>query len=236
MKTYRSTKGPFQERPYFSQNEIEDLCQDELRKVDLLPATPEPIRIERFIEKRFHVTPVYEELPAGVLGFTRFTTTGVKEIVVSRTLSEEETKTAERRINATLAHEAGHGLLHSHLFVVGAQPERLFGSEFDPKAPKILCRDETAGLSKRSQYDGHWWEFQANQVIGALLLPRALVQMALDKSLLKATGTLGLRQLRPEDRGRGVELLASTFNVNPAVAKIRIEQLFPERDDAQLSF
>ena len=236
MKTYRSTKGPFQERPFFSQSEIEDLCQEELRKVGLFPGIPEPIRIERFVEKRFHVTPVYEELPPGVLGFTRFTTKGVKEIVVSRALSDEGSKTAERRINTTLAHEAGHGLLHSHLFAVGAQPERLFGTELDPTAPKILCRDDTADISNRASYDGRWWEFQANQVIGALLLPRALVEAALDGGVLKATGSFGLRQVMPQDRGRGVEVLSATFNVNPAVAKIRLEQLFPERDGAQLSF
>src|SRR5437667_6473908 len=149
MRTYRSKKGPFQEQPYFSQNEIEELCQEELRKVNLLPEIPEPIRIERFIEKRFNVTPVYEELPPGVLGFTRFTAKGVKAIVVSRSLSDEGSQAAERRVNTTLAHEAGHGLLHAHLFAVGAQPQLQFGTEFDLAAPKILCRDETAAYDGR---------------------------------------------------------------------------------------
>jgi hypothetical protein len=230
MRTYRSTKGPFQERPYFSQDAIEDLCQEELRKVNLLPQSPEPIRVERFIEKRFNVTPVYEELPPGVLGFTRFTAKGVKEIVVSRSLSDEGSKTAERRVNTTLAHEAGHGLLHAYLFAAGVQLQFLFGTEVDPTAPKILCRDETPA------YDGRWWEFQANQVIGALLLPRGLVEAALAGTVLKAAGSFGLRHLRAQDRGRGVEVLSATFNVNPAVAKIRLDLLFPERDGTQLSF
>jgi hypothetical protein len=195
-----------------------------------LPETPEPIRIERFIEKRFHVTPIYEDLPPSVLGFTRFSTSGVKDIVVSRALSDEGSKTAERRVNTTLAHEAGHGLLHAHLFAVGAQPQLLFGTELDPEAPKILCRDDGA------PYDGRWWEFQANLVIGALLLPRALVEKALHGDVLKVAGSFGLHQLRDQDPGRGIEVLSATFNVNPAVAKIRLEQLFPKSDGAQLSF
>jgi hypothetical protein len=190
---------------------------------------------DRFIEKRFGFAPSYEELPAGVLGFTRFSPAGVQAIVVSRALSEESTKAAERRISTTLAHEAGHGLLHAHLFAVGSQPERLFGDEYDPMTPKILCRDEPVGAAHKGIYDGKWWEFQANQTIGALLLPRMLVEKALDKTVLIAAGSLGLRRLPPQHRGRAVELLASTFNVNGAVAKIRLDQLFPERDSAQLS-
>ncbi len=234
MKTYRPSSGPFQERPYFEQNEIESLCQEELRKVNLLPASPEAVRIERFIEKRFGVTPLYEELPSGVLGFTRFTTNGVEAIVVSRSLSDEESKVSERRINTTLAHEAGHGLLHARLFVVGSQPERLFGEEFDSKAPRIMCRDETANPNQKSRYDGRWWEYQANQTIGALLLPKTLAEKAL-AGVLEAVGLLGMQQIKPADRGRAVEGLSKTFNVNPAVARIRLEQLFPERDSAQMT-
>jgi hypothetical protein len=236
MKIYRSQKGPFQERPFFKQEEIERLCEDELKKLNLLPTEPEPIRIERFIEKRFHVTPVYEELPSGVLGFTRFSNTGVEAIVVSRALSDEENKTAERRINTTLAHEAGHGLLHTYLFAVGSQPEKLFGDDFDPKIPRILCRDEISGRGAKSGYDGRWWEFQANQTIGALLLPKLLVHKALAETLLKSSGSFGLPQLKSGDRQKATDLISRIFNVNPAAAKIRIDQVFPQRDDAQLTF
>ena len=235
MRTYRSQEGPFQERPYFEQAEIEAMCQEELGRCNLFPSSPEPIRIERFIEKRFRVTPAYEELPNGVLGFTRFSTDGVQAIVVSRSLVEEESRTSERRVNSTLAHEAGHGLLHAHLFALGSQPERLFAEDFDPRRPRIMCRDEPSGASPKGRYDGRWWEFQANQAIGALLLPKPLAETSLDGTLLVSGGTLGLRRLNPQDRGRAVEVLATTFNVNRAVARIRLEQLFPARDSAQLS-
>jgi len=229
MKTFRASKGPFQKRPYFTDTEIENLCLEELQKTKLLPSNPEPIRIERFIEKRFNVTPTYEDLPEGVLGFTRFSSNGVESITVSRGLAEEEGKVSERRINTTLAHEAGHGLLHAHLFAIGSQPERLFGDDFDPKMPKILCRGE------KGSYDGRWWEFQANKTIGALLLPKALVEKALAAAVLTPSGIFGLPQLDAKNRGRAVQLLANTFNVNPAVAKIRLQQLFPENQSAQLA-
>lgn len=57
MRTFRSKKGPFTEAPYFEKSEIEAICLDELMKVGLLPKQAEPIRIDRFIEKRFQVTP-----------------------------------------------------------------------------------------------------------------------------------------------------------------------------------
>jgi hypothetical protein len=38
--------GPFQERPFFKQEEIEDMCRTELAKWKLLPTEPEPIRID----------------------------------------------------------------------------------------------------------------------------------------------------------------------------------------------
>lgn len=69
MRTFRSKSGPFSERPHFEPNEIDQICSDELRKQGLFPNSPEAIRIDRFVEKRFGVVPHYEDLPAGVLGF-----------------------------------------------------------------------------------------------------------------------------------------------------------------------
>jgi hypothetical protein len=97
-------------------------------------------------------------------------------MVVARVLADEGTAPAERRINTTLAHEAGHCLLHGHLFAMEASPITLFGADAvaNSTGSKILCRDgQRVGF-----YDGKWWEYQANQAIGALLLPRKLVRQA----------------------------------------------------------
>ncbi len=236
MKTFRATKGPFTERPYYTTDEIEQICNEELEAVGLLPTDPMPIRIERFIEKRFNVTPQYEELPEGVLGFTKFGPDGVEAVVVSRTLTEESTSAAARRLSATFAHEAGHGLLHAHLFVLSVKPQSLFGEDGDLENQRVLCRNVAAMGDQQGRlgYDGRWWEFQANQVMGALLLPRRLVVQGLDGILIPA-GSLGTRSLPKERREQAVRLVADLFEVNPVVARIRLGELYPEKHEDQLT-
>jgi hypothetical protein len=72
MKTFRTSAGPFSERPYYTQREIEEICGTELSGAGCLPGVPEPIRIDRFIEKRFGITHEYDDLGAAILGYTRF--------------------------------------------------------------------------------------------------------------------------------------------------------------------
>ena len=234
MKSYRAKSGPFAERPYYTDSDIESICTDELRKLDLFPANPNPVRIERFIEKRFSVSPEYDELPDGILGLTRFGPKGVQGIVIARMLDEEGTVTADRRIRTTMAHEAGHGLLHAHLFLTAKNDKSLFGDFSDPNVPKVLCRDvPVESGTVRSGYDGRWWEYQANRTIGPLLMPRPLVQLALEP-LLECAGTFGALALPAARREEGMRMLAKTFEVNPAVAKIRLGELYTVADAAQL--
>jgi len=228
MRTYRAIRGPFREQPYYEIEEIERVCSAELRKVGLLPSQPEPIRIERFIEKRFNIHPLYEELPPGALGFTIFDQNGAKEIVVSRALLETNDRVAERRVNTTLAHEAGHALLHAHLFMFEHQPS-LFGHDPDVLGPKILCREEavqSAWAYRQTRYNGKWWEHQANLTIGPLLLPRSLVGIVLNPLLIQR-GDIGSKVLAPERREEARRMLVEVFEVNPIVAKIRIDGLLP---------
>ena len=240
MRMLRTQSGPFIERPYYEDSDIGSIAIDELRKVSLLPATPQPIRVDRFIEKRYGIVPQYEDVPEGILGFTRFGAKGPEEVVVSRSLSEEGTAVAERRMNSTLAHEAGHILLHGHLFTLErrAGTRSLFGEDLDEKKRIILCRPGTVGAPSESMgnqgYNGRWWEFQANKLIGVLLLPRQLVHEALDP-LLVSQGLLGTRALEETRREEAVHCLASTFDVNPVVAWIRVGELFPTSANGQLT-
>lgn len=237
MRTYRSKTGPFAEQPFYELTEIESICMQELQKLDLLPSGPAPIRIDRFIEKRFDIQPTYEDLPKGLLGFTRFGAKGVEQIVVAKALDDEGTKPAERRLRTTLAHEGGHGLLHAHLFVLGTLPDSLFGDGLAPDASKILCRE--GGVSgtedaakKKPPY--RWWEFQANQAMGVLLLPKPLAEKAL-APMLAVQGTFGSLALPASRREDAIRLLAATFDVNPVVARIRLEALHPLSADRQLT-
>lgn len=232
MKSIRSRSGPFSERPHFQLREIEEICATELRTAGLYPSTPQAIRIDRFVEKRFGVSPSYEPLPDGVLGFTRFGAKGVEAVVVARALDLETDKAAERRLRATLAHEGGHGLLHAHLFCLGEKPKSLFDNDGD-RTPRILCREVLEGPRMKSGYNGRWWEFQANRAIGGLLMPRTLVEQALGEFCIEA-GNLGQRMLPAGKREEAVRALSTTFDVNPAVARIRLEEVFPLKNESQL--
>lgn len=238
MKTYRSTSGPFTERPYYKVEEIELICTDELQKVNLMPSDPCPIRVERFIEKKFKINVSYEDLPEEVLGCIEFGACGVRRIIISRSLTENSSQVAERRINTTLAHEAGHGLLHTHLFALGQKPTDLFGGDEESSEPKILCRNGAVlgiqGYQKKSTYANNWWEYQANLVIGSLLLPQLLIMNALEPFLIKK-GMMGIKKLDPVRRGTAERMLAQVFDVNPIVARIRLEGLFPVAEDSQLT-
>src|ERR1700744_5583438 len=168
MKTYRDKSGQFSERPHFEPIEIDRICDDELRKAGLFPRTPAAVRIERFVEKRFGVTPEYDDLPEGVLGYTRFGNKGVEAIVISAALDAAKGKVAERRVRTTLAHEAGHGPLHADLFGLGGRPLNLFDRDSQTDH-KILCRDIQGEEQHGRAYDGRWWEFQANRAMGSRL-------------------------------------------------------------------
>lgn len=231
MRNIRSKSGPFEKRPHFKPGEIERICAEELTRAELLPSSPQPIRIDRFIEKRFGVAPEYLALPDGVLGFTKFSRSGVEAIVVAKALDDGGGKVAERRIRSTLAHEGGHGLLHAYLFEQGEKPKALF-DDAEP-GPRILCRDVPDAAPVARGYDGRWWEFQANKAIGGLLMPRRLVEVALEKFCVEA-GRLGQRVLPPEQREVAARALADVFDVNPAVVRLRLDDVFPKKMDTQL--
>jgi len=231
MKSRRTRNRALPERPFYREEEVERICEDALRSVALFPDSPSPVRIDRFIEKKF-VAPRYEDLPEGVLGFTVFGSDGVQEVCVSRLL-DDGGKVGERRVRTTLAHEGGHGLLHAHLFAL-QDMEPLFGDVTNPAKPKVMCRDEASVPARGPGYDGRWWEFQANTAMGCLLLPKALVEQGLERYLV-SRGLLGLKILDPAKRNQASRELSDIFDVNPVVAKLRLEKLFPIAGSEQLA-
>jgi hypothetical protein len=170
--------GPFPFQLYFEDlGEIDEICLEALKRQSLLPSEPAPVRIERFVEKQFKTALRYEDLGPDNLGCTIFNSSGaVEAILVSRSLEEQNTTPARRRVRSTVAHEAGYGLLHGSLFVDENSPQ------VGENQRRILCRSEDILVETNRSYRGRWWEFQANQAIGSLLLPRPLVNAFLDES------------------------------------------------------
>ena len=218
-------------RPYFPPKEIHSICLEALESVGLLPERPAPVRIERFIEKKFGTVPDYKELPEGVLGFSRFRNGRVVAVVVSRSLDDERTPVASRRVRTTLAHEAGHGLLHACLFDAENTNLRLFEDQIEDNRPKILCRN--VGPDSSGRYRGEWAEYQANQAIGGLLLPQPLVELAVEPFL--ETTMLGVRVLDSSRLESAAQSLSRVFDVNPVVAKIRLGEIFPSVTTGQVA-
>ena len=232
MRMVPARRGQFAQRPHYKLPEIERACGDALRHVGLMPEIPEAIRIDRFVEKYFRVSPTYKPLPTGVLGFTEFGPDGVKAIVVTTALDDEGGPVAERRIRTTLAHEAGHGLLHAHLFALCEKPRGLF-DEGHNHGPEIMCRDVCGATAANRTYDGKWWEFQANRAIGSLLMPSRLARLAA-APFCASDGQLGIPVVKEEQREHLARELAELFDVNPIVARIRLSEVYPAPAGGQL--
>lgn len=235
MQSFRANYGPFEQQLRFSVEEIDRMCRDALAREKLLPSTPEAIRIDRFVEKHFNCTISYEDLGEGILGCTLFNPNGSVKVICISSRLDDDTPVGQRRERATLAHEAGHGLMHPSLFMASLDQGRLniaspATENLDFKERRILCRDTDVKEAVGAQrgYDGRWWEWQANRAIGGLLLPRTLVQKAVADYLEHAPITGGAT-LRANARAAAVVHVADVFEVNPAVARIRLAEVYPDR-------
>jgi hypothetical protein len=227
MRKIATPSGPYPFQLYFEDlGEIDEICLEALKLQSLLPSSPVPIRIERFVEKQFKTALIYEDLGPGNLGCTVFNSLGMVEaIVVSRFLEEQNTIAARRRVRSTLAHEAGHGLLHGPLFMDTDSPGFVNGADGKNRR-LILCRSEDILVDTERSYAGKWWEFQANQAMGSLLLPSPLMHAFLHQSGINPA-SLGSGILTPAQRESLAKKAAVIFDVNPVVVRIRLDSLFP---------
>jgi hypothetical protein len=185
------------------------------------------IDVDLAMWKSFGVEPDFVDLPAGILGRTKFFSDGKILIEVSRSLSDlaETDVLARRRLRTTLAHECGHVACHSCLYVRDSETLSMFpvpdrrGQDF---RTAIMCRQEGVG---HSGYRGEWWEYQANQCMAALLLPRTLFSTSVRRELAECgvpSFEEGIRQ------GRGEELvraLSREYDVSGSATLYRLQAL-----------
>lgn len=225
MKLVRTPGPGFGQRLVFDEAEFDAIALQELRAAKHLPAAPGPVCIDRFIEHRFGLTIDYQDLGPDALGAILFTSDGaVRAIMVSDRLAVDS---AERLFRSTLAHEAGHGLLHGSLFIHDEGQRGLKFENADLSQRRILCRTADVQSGPRSGYDGRWWEYQANRMIGSLLLRQPLVTQALASKLAR-TAVTGSPVLPEHCRQQAQLEVADLFAVNLIVAGYRLEELFPK--------
>ena len=227
MRKLPTPSGPFPFQLYFEDlGEIDEICLEALKNQSLLPSKPAPIRIERFVEKEFKTALRYEDLGPDNLGCTIFNCFGgVEAILISRFLEEQNTAAARRRARSTVAHEAGHGLLHGLLFIDAP--------DLGENQRRILCRSDDILIETQLSYRGRWWEFQANQAMGSLLLPSPLMYAFLDRSGINSA-SFGSGILSPAQRESLAKKAAVIFDVNPVVVRIRLDSLFAQKKNHQI--
>jgi len=154
-----------------------------------------------------------------VLGATYFYDDHL-EVKIDRRVTEEAEKTDEwGRYNATGAHEGGHCTLHSILF--HRDPNQ---QEFIHRivTKKISCLQRTI----ENYYTGEWWEYQANQFMANLLMPKELFLAYFERER-NAYGIRDNRQLAKNQHlvNAVVGYLARIFQVSKQAVKIRLQEL-----------
>ena len=233
MQIRRSSgSSPFAHVLYLEKDEIDQMCEEALREAKLLPDAPSAINIDSLIESHFEARLDFgTDLGADVLGFTFFSPKGKPEVVGVSPSLDEGTKVSERRIRATLAHEAGHCLFHPILFMEDGGQRELRGSNVDTDQRRILCRK--GDINPAGKYDGRWWEYQANCAIGGFLLPKKLVIESVS-GLTEPVGKLGAVGLPNHQRANAETTVAETFEVNPIVARIRLSAIYPQNAQGEL--
>lgn len=214
--------GPFPRRIFIPDQHIERLCRETLESAALLPESPAPIRIDRLIFLQFRFEEEYVELPAHIMGCAKFTKRGLCRIMVNRDLAEEAGTVSHRRVRSTLAHEAGHGLLHNELFIeklIQEECGQLFGeAEACDSVTKegFACRAEV-GIHEVRPFE--WWEYQANLAMSCLLLPWHLVTAASSLHMPTVLDGPGDMDSRIADAEREI---AEVFDVNRRMVTIRL--------------
>lgn len=183
------------------------------------------VDVDLVLLRTFDLEADYVTLPDGVLGRMLFLPDGSARVEVSRELADEaETDTvARRRLRTTLAHECGHVACHRLLFLGDTEMLSLFPSgEAEEEKPAILCRESTVGAG--SGYSGEWWEYQANQCMACLLLPRHLLVPRVETAL-SGVGATSFQEV--VERGRDEEFvrsLANMFDVSWQALLYRLEE------------
>ena len=228
MRHTWSDSNRFAQSLYFPKEEIDLMCEQELKKAGFFPNSPSSVNIELFIEKHYGYIE-YLDLGEGVLGCTKFNSKGeIEGIIISSALTSEE-KTTERRLRSTLAHEAGHCMLHPILFIQdGLQTTFKNENEEIARERRFLCRSTDIFPVKDQDrtWNGKWWEYQANRAIGGFLLPKNLVKKVV-APFLEKTGIIDEGTLTGQNRLSAIKVVSETFDVNPKAAEIRISEMYP---------
>lgn len=234
MRQVKDTTGRFQFRPHYSADELDQECEELIRR--FLKGLHGDVRfpidtedLKKLIERDADDLDVYADLSAygpDVEGLTEFFPRRRPKVSISASLTESEAR--ENRLRTTLTHEYGHVHFHRYLFDDSQGPGLL--NTRSGSATKIVCKRDS--MLSAGQVD--WMEWQAGYACGALLMPKtAIRKVSLDHA--ERHGTYGPVSLSTE---AGRMLLAEVrlrFGVSDEAARIRLLKLRLVIDSPQSS-
>jgi hypothetical protein len=215
---------------WFRDEEIDRLCEEELRRAGLLPPPERPVvDVETFVEAHLGCDlDQYAPLPRDVLGVTEFRSGLPPYVQVNGELTRlafdvpDPPAGARGRWRATLAHEAAHVLLHRSLVEPDPSQTSLLELTLEsaPSGQLFRC------LKREVAFGGgtDWRERQANRCMAALLMPRSLFVQA----VARVKPQVGLLPSDPVPGERAEDLarkLARLFGVSREAARIRLREL-----------
>ena len=235
MKQWRDPSSPYGQKLYFEDREFEELMDDARRKAGPnVFVRGKGVDVDLVLLRAFELEADYVDLEPGVLGRTLFGPNGPLDIQISRSLvvKAEASDVARRRLRTTLAHEAGHVACHACLFLQDTETASLFPPTPPDPELNVLCREDTVGWMVHTR---SWVEYQANQCMASLLLPRPLFAAHVAECL----GALSLESVEAailNDRGREVlRWLSTIFDVNERAIHFRLQKLGFVTDGTQPS-
>jgi hypothetical protein len=216
MKEKPCRRGPFPIRLWFDEVEFEEVAEATLRRHGLFPDEPGPINIELLVDLEFGFGYHFADLPHGQLGKITFGEDGPVELVLNSRLDHPDQRKINHICRATLAHEVGHGLLHGRLFELLWQQHRA-------RERGDSSLEESQACLQAGPGDSRWWEYQANRVMAALLVPRDLLRMAVARTTLA--------DKPPHRWSKGdlmvlIEHISDCFNVGRALAERRLNRVY----------
>jgi Zn-dependent peptidase ImmA (M78 family) len=215
--------GPFLEQFFIPDKRIERIAEERLTSLALMPASPGPVAVERYCDKRWGFPEDYVDLPKGVLGEAVFSENGLECIHVSRAL-DDSSPIGLIRTRSTIAHEIGHGELHEEKFIAKLIHDHAQGDLFLKPTASSASVNRVVTVCRENQIFGNnkdeWWEIQANKFMAALLMPPSLLHQVFDE---------WNTEFPPEDWPPIYSLeyvIADTFKVSQQMANIAAKRLW----------
>lgn len=224
MKYIRDRTGRFEQRPYYTEEELNRECERMVRNFlcEYRGEVTFPIETDALtllVEQYAASVDQFADLSSegeGIQGATYFREDGNPEVRIARELSTQSWR--ENRLRTTITHELGHVRFHGHLWEV--EEERLDLFENSPDASSRTCHRNS--ILNASQSD--WMEWQAAYVSGAILMPkRAVDSMVADQ--LRKYGHQGRVHVDSDLAQNLIDGTTEWFAVSEAAARVRLLQL-----------